>query len=73
MKWFKKLLGLKEEKVEEKEVLVEEVFDEDRPQRVKHECFFCKDPILNKDRWTKAQGKWYHKKCKKRMIKDFLK
>jgi hypothetical protein len=71
MSWIKKILGLKEK---EKPIKVEpkpEVFDEERPERVKHECYFCKKSILNGERWTKAQGKWFHKKCKKSMIKQF--
>jgi len=72
MKWIKKLFGLKK-KEEPKEQIETEVFDKERPQRIKHECSFCKYPILKGDKWTKAQGKWYHKKCKKQMIKDFMK
>jgi len=73
MGWIKKIFGLKEKETKEEEIVEEsEVFDEERPQRVKHECYFCKDNILNGERWTKRQGKWYHKKCLKAMVKQVM-
>lgn len=72
MNWFKKLFGIKE-----KPVKVEEVNEvkTDIPQsqgvRKERTCELCKQEIIEGDRWSKQQGKWFHRKCYKQVLKGF--
>ncbi len=66
MKWFKKLLGLKENKVEE------EVIEESTPiqptniNKKIRICKICQGEIGLDERYTKKMGIYFHKNCWKK-------
>jgi hypothetical protein len=66
MSWIKKIFELKEKEEIKQEEVVAEVPKEDWK-----ECFYCKEMITKEDRWAKQQGKYFHKKCYKEMIRSF--
>jgi hypothetical protein len=57
-------------KKEKEEPTIEEVIIETSKDKWQ-ECFYCKQDMFRGDRWTKQQGKFFHRNCYKEMIKEF--
>ncbi len=64
MNWLKKLFGLKE-KEEPKNEIPEEA------DISMGECYSCGQPVYRSQRYSKQQGKLFHKKCYNEMLRGF--
>lgn len=58
-------------KKKEVESPVQEEAIEQEPAKTRGECFYCKNQILEGERWSKQQGKYFHKKCYKELKRVF--
>jgi hypothetical protein len=72
MNWIKKIFGFKEKEQKEqvRQEQIEPIIPE-QPRRKESECFYCKNPILIGEKWSKQQGNYFHRKCYKEMLKGF--
>lgn len=51
----------------------EAVVEQTNPQIIKHsECFMCKKPIYEGERWSKQAGRYFHNTKELRCYKTFL-
>jgi len=55
-------------KGEEKPVEVVEQIIEEKPEVKFEECFWCKDAIYEGQRYSKQQGRVFHKECYKKFL-----
>jgi len=64
MNWLKNIFKSKEKDINPIEELKQEV-------EIRGECFSCKEDVMMDERYSKQQGKLFHKKCYKEMMRDF--
>ena len=63
--WLKKTFKSK------KKAEVQEVVEPVQEVEVRGECFACKQDVMMNERYSKQQGKLFHKKCYKEMLRGF--
>lgn len=69
MNIIKSIITLFKGKNAEQEVKQEPALQTIELKEPMQECFYCKEMIFKGDRWSKQQGKYFHKNCYKEALR----